>query len=640
MRVPKVLLGRRSVRPDRSAALLLLLLAAPAWAFDARLTAPRVPYPGLFVLSVANTEQEQRWTRPQRFEGGVITRAIRFTPGAVNAYVMTSDAEGDATWQPVSAVVGTVNDDPFVIQDDADATKKMRFETSGITAGATRVFTVPNVTSTIAVLDTGQTFTRPQSFAPNSGTAITITPAAGGIHGITSHYTDTTFGPSPFLDQMWELAPTLSNPPAGGMDCDDFALFRLSPTFTDLTNFASGVGQQNFVVAVNGNFAAQSDLNGAASTWGGLKFTATSNSTSGTNQGSVFGISGTVDQEGTDNLSGITGGSMRMVVGSNKGLVTAAVGMTTPGTVNDSVTTFTGYTAPQTGGAGPITNWRAFNVAAITGGATLNNAVGLNMGNITKGTTSNQMIIGTSSSASPSIIWGKTAHGGNTAPTAIVDIQGTGATAPAVRMAQQTLTTPAEGDLWNDTNRGSTGRYAAGVTEYLPGVIFTDTSTTTVTNTGTETELIGNGIGTSTIPANFFTKGKTLRLTARGWWELGNAAADSIRWRVKYGSTVLYDSDRQTPAALGDGFWEMSLYVTCRADGASGIVAPVGWVQGSTNNGPAASTSFQVWGGLPQGGLVTLDTTAAGALHFTCDWGQASASDIFTKMIFTVEALN
>ena len=52
----------------------------------------------------------------------------------------------------------------------ADATKQVRFQLSGITTGNIRTFTVPDVTATMAVLNTGQTFTQSQTFAHATNT--------------------------------------------------------------------------------------------------------------------------------------------------------------------------------------------------------------------------------------------------------------------------------------------------------------------------------------------------------------------------------------------------------------------------------------------------------------------------------------
>lgn len=66
----------------------------------------------------------------------------------------------------------SVIDSTFLVQDNGDATKQFRFEASGITAGATRVVTVPDVNLTLVGLDTIQTLTNKTLTAPTINTGV------------------------------------------------------------------------------------------------------------------------------------------------------------------------------------------------------------------------------------------------------------------------------------------------------------------------------------------------------------------------------------------------------------------------------------------------------------------------------------
>jgi hypothetical protein len=57
-----------------------------------------------------------------------------------------------------------IRDNVFTIQDNADSSKEVRFELSGLTSGNTRTLTVPDTSSTIALLGQAQTFTATQTF--------------------------------------------------------------------------------------------------------------------------------------------------------------------------------------------------------------------------------------------------------------------------------------------------------------------------------------------------------------------------------------------------------------------------------------------------------------------------------------------
>lgn len=70
----------------------------------------------------------------------------------------------------------TVKDANFTIQDDGDATKQAKFQASGITAGQTRTFTLPDASTTVVGTDTTQTLTSKTIVAANN----TITTASSG----------------------------------------------------------------------------------------------------------------------------------------------------------------------------------------------------------------------------------------------------------------------------------------------------------------------------------------------------------------------------------------------------------------------------------------------------------------------------
>lgn len=68
-----------------------------------------------------------------------------------------------------------VNDVNFVVQDDGDPTKQLKFQLSGITTGNTRTLTVPDASGTIALIDQPQTFTASQTFSAATNTFGTST---------------------------------------------------------------------------------------------------------------------------------------------------------------------------------------------------------------------------------------------------------------------------------------------------------------------------------------------------------------------------------------------------------------------------------------------------------------------------------
>lgn len=79
----------------------------------------------------------------------------------------------------------TVKDANFTIQDDADATKQLKLQLSGLTTATTRTLTVPDVTDTIVTLTASQTLTNKTLTAPTLTTPALGTPASGTLTSCT-----------------------------------------------------------------------------------------------------------------------------------------------------------------------------------------------------------------------------------------------------------------------------------------------------------------------------------------------------------------------------------------------------------------------------------------------------------------------
>lgn len=71
----------------------------------------------------------------------------------------------------------TVVDSSFYVAGNADSTKKAQFECSGISAGTTRVFTLPDASTTIVGTDTTQTLSAKTFTTPVIGAATGTSPA-------------------------------------------------------------------------------------------------------------------------------------------------------------------------------------------------------------------------------------------------------------------------------------------------------------------------------------------------------------------------------------------------------------------------------------------------------------------------------
>lgn len=97
---------------------------------------------------------------------------------------------GTGTWAGI--ITGIFSDAAFTLQDDIDPTKQARFQIAGFTAGATRVFTLPDATTSLAGLAVAQTFSAKQTLSnanndlgTSTGTGTTNLASGATLNGNT-----------------------------------------------------------------------------------------------------------------------------------------------------------------------------------------------------------------------------------------------------------------------------------------------------------------------------------------------------------------------------------------------------------------------------------------------------------------------
>ena len=97
---------------------------------------------------------------------------------------------GTGLW--AGLITGVFSDAAFTLQDDIDPTKQARLQIAGFTAGATRVFTLPDATTSLAGLAVAQTFSAKQTLSnanndlgTSSGTGTTNLGSGATLGGST-----------------------------------------------------------------------------------------------------------------------------------------------------------------------------------------------------------------------------------------------------------------------------------------------------------------------------------------------------------------------------------------------------------------------------------------------------------------------
>lgn len=225
--------------------------------------------------------------------------------------------------------------------------------------------------------------------------------------------------------------------------------------------------------------------------------------------------------------------------------------------------------------------------------------------------------------------------GGVSSPTAVADILGSITTKASLRIRSGTApTSPNDGDLWNDSTQKVQYMNMAGVNQAMVGNIFTQTADATVSNTITETSIISTGIGTKTLPSNFFVPGKTYRIRLRGY--LSSTGTPTINVKHKLNSITLIQTGVQTINNTSNGYFIVDAVVTCRTTGVSGTLSPVGTFDYETTGAGHVSGTY----GMVSTSPVTIDTTASQTIDTTVTWGTASAGNVITGQTCAIEVLN
>jgi hypothetical protein len=210
-----------------------------------------------------------------------------------------------------------------------------------------------------------------------------------------------------------------------------------------------------------------------------------------------------------------------------------------------------------------------------------------------------------------------------------------GANGNLLLAAQSTPGSLADGELFQGTQK-TLSASLNGLTHRFVGCLFTQTALgTQVNNSTAEAGLIGAGVGTLTLPANFLMAGKTLRVTACVAYST-TTTAGTVTFRLKLGSVTVL-----TSVVLGRDTNQtgqlhlLSGLVTCQTAGAGGKVDGGGSVFSYSTN----TIRHGAWNGAVGAGT-TVDTTVGQVLDLTGQLSLAGTGVTLQCYALTVEVLN
>lgn len=157
------------------------------------------------------------------------------------------------------------------------------------------------------------------------------------------------------------------------------------------------------------------------------------------------------------------------------------------------------------------------------------------------------------------------------------------------------------------------------------------TNSVTVANTISETPLTSASL--LTLPANYLTVGKNIRIKISGY--LTTTGGPNLSVALKFGSIVAQTAGTQVMATIGTNqYWEAFMDVTVRSIGSSGTTFSQGRINyftGTTTQNVFASATTST---------VTINTTISIPVSVTAQWGTANVLNSITATNCTIEILN
>ena len=100
-------------------------------------------------------------------------------PAGIYIRTATGGTDRDADYTYAGVFPDVFNDANFLLYDNADSTKNLQFQLSGIDTATTRTLTVPNASGTLPLLETANTFTQNQTLDGTNNVAPNQTAASG-----------------------------------------------------------------------------------------------------------------------------------------------------------------------------------------------------------------------------------------------------------------------------------------------------------------------------------------------------------------------------------------------------------------------------------------------------------------------------
>jgi len=155
-----------------------------------------------------------------------------------------------------------------------------------------------------------------------------------------------------------------------------------------------------------------------------------------------------------------------------------------------------------------------------------------------------------------------------------------------------------------------------------------------ITNSVVESSLIGTGVGSLSVPANFFQVGDSFVAKMCGYVSAANN--ETIHIRVKSDGTVIADAGVFAMKLTTNKYFELTIDFTITKIGAAGVAELFTngqYMYNHNSAGDIAGNNFA---------LITttiFDTTILNALSITAQWGSANANNSIQSQNFVLNKI-
>lgn len=152
-----------------------------------------------------------------------------------------------------------------------------------------------------------------------------------------------------------------------------------------------------------------------------------------------------------------------------------------------------------------------------------------------------------------------------------------------------------------------------------------------ITNTIIETSLVGTGVGSLTVPANFFSVGDSF--VAKMCGLLSCANNETIHIRVKSNGVTIADAGVFSMKISTNKYFELTMDFTVTKIGAAGVAELFTNGQYSYNHNAAGEIAGNNFALISS---TVFDTTVTNALTITAEWGSAKTANSIRSQNFVL----